>query len=183
MSKDSTRKATKVVGTETYINRSTGEIEEMQVISIEERDANFAKIWLVHAIEALELLGSKKLQVVLHILQERNIENQYIGTQREIAETLKISTATVSETIKVLVQSDFMKMEQQGVYRINPNVIYQGGKTSRMNVLYKYHNIPAYKENPEAELEGQLNVGDFDKKNLQAHANELEDEAIKENFL
>ena len=41
-----TRKKVKVVGTETYINQKTGELQEMQVIDIEERDANFHKLWL-----------------------------------------------------------------------------------------------------------------------------------------
>ena len=38
-----TRKKVKVVGTETYINQKTGELQEMQVIDIEERDANFSQ--------------------------------------------------------------------------------------------------------------------------------------------
>ena len=41
-----TRKKVKVIGTETYINQQTGELQEMQVIDIEERDANFHKLWL-----------------------------------------------------------------------------------------------------------------------------------------
>ena len=39
-----TRKKVKVIGTETYIKQSTGELEEMQVMRIEERDANFHKL-------------------------------------------------------------------------------------------------------------------------------------------
>ena len=45
-----TRKKVKVIGTETYIKQSTGEIEEMQVMKIEERDANFHKLWLEHIL-------------------------------------------------------------------------------------------------------------------------------------
>ena len=43
-----TRKKVKVIGTETYIKQDTGEIAEMQVVKIEERDANFHKLWLGH---------------------------------------------------------------------------------------------------------------------------------------
>ncbi|WP_281042436.1 replication/maintenance protein RepL, partial [Selenomonas infelix] len=46
-----TRKKVKVVGTETYIKQDTGELREMQVIDIEERDANFHKLWLGHYFE------------------------------------------------------------------------------------------------------------------------------------
>ncbi|WP_281042439.1 replication/maintenance protein RepL [Selenomonas infelix] len=45
-----TRKKVKVVGTETYIKQDTGELREMQVIDIEERDANFHKLWLGHIL-------------------------------------------------------------------------------------------------------------------------------------
>ena len=45
-----TRKRVKVVGTETYIKQDTGELREMQVIDIEERDANFHKLWLGHIL-------------------------------------------------------------------------------------------------------------------------------------
>ena len=41
-----TRKKVKIVGRENYINQNTGEIKEMKIINIEERDANFHKIWL-----------------------------------------------------------------------------------------------------------------------------------------
>ena len=36
-----TTKRVKVVGTEEYINTRTGELEQMQVTSIEDRDFNF----------------------------------------------------------------------------------------------------------------------------------------------
>ena len=52
-----TRKKVKVVGTETYINQKTGELQEMQVIDIEERDANFHKLWLGHILQSIDLIG------------------------------------------------------------------------------------------------------------------------------
>ncbi|WP_430060100.1 replication/maintenance protein RepL, partial [Priestia aryabhattai] len=41
-----TRKKIKFSGTQKYINQDTGEIVEMNVTEIEERDANFHKVWL-----------------------------------------------------------------------------------------------------------------------------------------
>ena len=54
-----TRKKVKVVGTETYINQQTGELQEMQVIDIEERDANFHKLWLGHILQSIDLIGNR----------------------------------------------------------------------------------------------------------------------------
>ena len=56
-----TRKKVKVVGVERYINQSDGSIAEMQVIEIEERDANFHKLWLGHIIQSIDLIGNQKL--------------------------------------------------------------------------------------------------------------------------
>ena len=50
----------KVIGTETYIKQDTGELKEMQVIDIEERDANFHKLWLGHILQSIDLIGNQK---------------------------------------------------------------------------------------------------------------------------
>lgn len=128
----------KVIGTETYINQQTGELIEMEVIEKEERDYNFHKLWLGHIVQALDIIGNKKIKVVNHILSKTDSQNLFIGTQREIAKDLNVSITTVNETLKALQESDFLIQVQQGVYRVNPNVIYKGSRGGRMNVLIKY---------------------------------------------
>lgn len=146
-----TRKKTKIIGKETYIKQDTGEITEMNVVEIEERDANFHKLWLGHILQTLDIIGNQKIKVVNYILENINSENVFIGTQREIAENIEASTKTVNVTIKALIESDFMAFVQDGVYRINPNVIFKGGKDRRMNILYKYYNDKNDKEDKETD--------------------------------
>lgn len=134
-----TRKKVKVIGTQTYINQSTGEINEMQVIDIEERDANFHKLWLGHILNSIDLIGNQKTKLAFWILDNLNSENQLIMTQRQIADKSGISIQTVSRTLSALINSNFLKQQQSGVYLINPDVLFKGGKTARMNVLLKYH--------------------------------------------
>ena len=55
-----TEKKVKVIGTQLYINATTGELEEMQVTSIENRDFNFTKVWMKNFIATLELVGNQK---------------------------------------------------------------------------------------------------------------------------
>lgn len=136
-----TRKKTKVVGCESYINSKTGEVVDMEVIEIEERDANFHKLWLGHVIAALNLVGNKKIQVINHMLGEMNKYNQYIGTQRQIAERIGVSVKTVNAALSMLLKADFLKQENQGVYIINPDKVFRGGRNDRLNVLYRYKNI------------------------------------------
>mgnify|MGYP000989888848 FL=1 len=142
-----TRRKMKIVGKQTYINQETGEMNEVQVIDIEERDANFHKIWLSHILNSIDLIGNQKTKLAFWILDNINSENQLIMTQRKIAKNSGISLYTVSETLKVLMDSNFLQKINSGAYRVNPNVLWKGGKSARMNVLFKYHqNEKADKE-------------------------------------
>ena len=135
-----TTKKTKIIGKETYINRDSGEIMEMDVIEQEERDFNFHKLWLGHIIQALDIIGNQKIKVVNFIMENANKDNLVIGTQREIAKKIGSSTTTVNQTIQALIEADFLTQVQQGVYRINPNVLFKGGRNGRLNILIKYYD-------------------------------------------
>lgn len=135
-----TRKKLKVIGTQEYINKQTGEIEEMNVISIEERDANFHKLWLGNILSHIDLIGNQKAKLAFWILDNLDSENKLTMTQKQIAEKTKISIQTVNLTIKTLINSNFLIKINMGAYRINPDIIFKGGKNDRMNVLYKYQN-------------------------------------------
>lgn len=135
-----TRKKVKVVGTETYIKQDTGEIAEMQVVQIEERDANFHKLWLGHILQSIDLIGNQKTKLAFWILDNLDSNNQLIKTQRKIAEETGMSTKTVSSTIKALMDSNFLLKINSGAYRINPDVIFKGGKNDRLNILLQYQN-------------------------------------------
>lgn len=133
-----TRKKVKVIGTKEFIDADTGEKSEMQVTDIEDRDANFHKIWLGHLLESLDMIGNKKIKVIMFVMNELNKENQFIGTHRYIADRLNVSLPTVTETMRVLQDSNFLIKIRNGLYRANPDVIFKGGKTDRLNVLLRY---------------------------------------------
>lgn len=135
-----TRKKVKVIGTENYIKQDTGEIKEMEVINVEERDFNFHKVWLSHIINSIDLIGNQKTKLAFWIIENLNKENQLIMTQRKIAEKTGMSIQTVSLTIKALIESNFLVKINSGAYRVNPNVLFKGGKTDRLNVLIEYSN-------------------------------------------
>jgi len=135
-----TRKKIKVIGTETYIKQDTGEIKEMNVISVEERDANFHKLWLGHIIQSLDLIGNKKIKVLNFIMNNLNSENYFLMTQQEMEKALGISRKTISDTMKALQESDFLTLVRSGTYRINPDVLFKGGKNNRLSVLIEYHD-------------------------------------------
>lgn len=135
-----TRKKVKIIGTQEYINKQTGEIEEMNVVSIEERDANFHKLWLGNILSHIDLIGNQKAKLAFWILDNLDKENKLIMTQKQIAEQTGISIKTVNLTINTLINSNFLIKINISAYRINPDIIFKGGKTDRLNVLIKYQN-------------------------------------------
>src|SRR5699024_10361899 len=101
---NTTRKKVKFLGTKEFIDASTGEKETMQVTNIEERDANFHKIWLGHMLESLDMIGNQKIRVAMFITENINKENELIMTYRVIAEKTNTSIQTVSVTQKANIQ-------------------------------------------------------------------------------
>ena len=134
-----TRKKVKVVGTRDFIDATTGEIHSMNVVTVEERDCNFHKVWLSHIIETLDLIGNQKINLFLWIMENLDKENKLCYTYRQMEQRTGISLKTIAETMKVLVDSNFLTRHNSGTYIVNPDIIFKGGKTDRLNVLIQYN--------------------------------------------
>ena len=136
-------KRQKIIGKQNYINQETGEIVETVVVEKEiEQDFNFHKIWLADLLNVIEIIGNKKLKVVKEILNRMNSKDNIVFfTQRNLAKELGISLQVVNSTIKILLESDFMKKIQNGVYQINPDLIIKGRTNKRVNMLIQYKNL------------------------------------------
>src|SRR5699024_6870303 len=135
---NTTRKKVKYLGTKELIDASTGEKETMQVTNIKERDATYHKLWLDHMLKSNDKIGNKKIRVAMFIMENINKENELIMTYRVIAENTNTSLQTVSETMKALQESNLLSKIRNGYYRVNPDVIFKGGRNDRMNVLLRY---------------------------------------------
>ena len=142
-----TTKKTKVVGTQTYIDKNSGEIVEMDVISIEEKDFNFMKFFLVNLLNQIDQVGNKKTQVMFYIIDKLDKNNMLFMTQTEIAEETGIGRKTVNEAFKILEECDFIKKIRDGKYQINPNSVFKGGIEKRRKVLLDYKAIGADDKN------------------------------------
>ena len=135
-----TRRKTKIVGRQDYVNPVTGEIVTMQVIEVEERNANFKKLWIGHLLGAVDELGSKKLQLLMWLFDQADVYNNIIGTVREIAEKTNLSFGTVQTTLAALEGKDILR-RKTGIITLNPDVVFKGGTSARMDVLIRYRNI------------------------------------------
>lgn len=134
------------IGRERYINEQTGEVQEFDVIEQTDKDFNFDKLWLGHILNSLDIIGNKKIKVLNWLLSNKNAQNQILGTQREIAEKTDVSGPIVNETMGMLIQSNLLKKVRNGLYMLNPDVLFKGGNNQRLNVLMKYKQISEFDE-------------------------------------
>jgi hypothetical protein len=141
MKNKTTAKKSKVVGKQNYINQSTGEIVEMNVVESTSTDFNFEKIWLGHIMQALDCLGSQRIKVVTWLIENKDNENRVVARQSDIAEGAGVSKQTVTDVVSTLINNDIMKMMHRGVYLLNPDVIFKGHHGKRMDVLIRYNKL------------------------------------------
>lgn len=150
-----TRKKVKVIGVEEYINPSTGEIKEMQVVSVEERDFNFTKVWMRDFLSKLDSIGNVKTHIAYWVIDHINRDNQLIYTQRQIADETGYSLKTVASTMKILQEAGLLRQRNAGCYVINPNTVFKGTQQARLNVLTEYQAL-GQPEKPKPSKEEQL---------------------------
>lgn len=139
MSQQTTKKV-KYVGTQEFINADTGEIESMQVSSIEDRDFNFTKVWMRNLISTLDIVGNQKTKLCFWLIDNLNKENQINLTQRQIADKANISLQTVNITMKILLDADFLRRINTSSYMVNPDIMYKGQRPARLNLLSQYQD-------------------------------------------
>src|SRR5699024_7333424 len=107
--------------------------ETMQVTNIEERDANFHKIWLGHMLESLDMIGNQKIRVAMFIMENINKENELIMTYRVIAEKTNTSLQTDSETMKALQESNLLRKIRKGYNKRETDYMFNMEKIKKKN--------------------------------------------------
>jgi len=134
-----TKKQT-VVGTQQYINSTTGEVEEFTVITkAVSKDFNFHKVWLSDILSVLDTFGTARLKVLTHLLKRmRSEDNTISGSYRELSKEMSISYPTVALTMKELIESNVIKKIATATYQFNPDLIVKGGSDKRRNLIIQY---------------------------------------------
>jgi DNA-binding transcriptional ArsR family regulator len=139
-------------GTETFINKATGEEVEVPTVYQDATDSGFEKIWLGHILTSLNELGNKKIQILSYLFQKKiNPHNIVTKTLQEIAKETGISYPTVSETIHILAKAGLIK-RKTGIIYLSPSMIFKGKHDTRMRIMFEYRNVGAGKEATVKEL-------------------------------
>lgn len=136
-----TTRKSKVIGTQEYIDKNTGEVVQMEVVSIEDKDFNFMKIFLMNLLNQIEAVGNKKTSVMFYIIDNLDKENMFYMTQTEVSKELGIGRTTVNEAFKILENTNFLKKIRDGKYQVNPDSVFKGSISKRMRVMLDYNKV------------------------------------------
>jgi hypothetical protein len=135
-------KKIEIVGSRDFADVNTGEISTFNVIKQQEQDSNFDKIWVALIFSAIEEFGSRKMDVLTWLIENRDRGNNTIlKTVAEIAKKTGTDKGTVTSTLNILVKHKLAK-RKTGIVWLSPDVIFRGGHGKRMNVLIQFNSIP-----------------------------------------
>ena len=170
---------TKIIGKEHYINASTGELMEMDVIESIEKDvdSNFYKLFMKDFLYAMDIVSNQKSKVAYWIIDHLQKDNMFVYSYRQVAEMTGISYQTVAGTIKALKDADFLRQEGK-LLIVNPAIIFKGTAARRANVLHRY----AQAESGDKQLDRQQRISNLSQtiENLQKQLKQLQMEEFKE---
>ncbi len=137
-------KSSRVIGTQEFYNRSTGEIVEMQLVQSDapEKDYNFHKLFLKNFEEALKPIVNKKTALCFWILSNLTKDNLLLYTYREISNKTDLSYKTVADTMQQLLNTDFLRKHSSGYYMVNPDIIFKGSYQRRCIAYRTFSQAP-----------------------------------------
>ena len=162
-----TSKKQKFVGCKVLTDLKTGEEYPVQVNVVEDRDFNFHKVWLNNFIISLQELANQKLNLAFWIIRNLDDKNRLIATFDTMVEETGYSRTTVASTMRILQRGKipFLVKIRNGVYQVNPDVLFKGRHANRMGVCFEYRenlnklnktNDAAPDDEPEPELNSEL---------------------------
>lgn len=112
-------------------------------------DVDFYKIYLSRFSRTLDGIMNQKMKLVLWLIRKMTLKNELKYSYREIARLSGISYQTVADTIKTLIEDDFMRRNGKTLM-VNPYAVFRG-KLDEKNFLYGIYKT--IKNQPEKEAE------------------------------
>jgi len=124
------------------LDTATGEL--IHVDQITKRTYGTKQFWKVYLMDFLSILGiidSKQLDIFIYIVEHtEQSQNLFIGTYKKIANETGASSRTIAKIMKKLQVNNFITKVQNGVWRVNPNVLMKGNDTKRQILLSYYRD-------------------------------------------
>lgn len=127
------------------IDKSTGNIvvDSPDLNAILKKAYGQKAFWKLYMADYIQvILGSmdyKQLDVFMYIsMNTQPSTNLFIGTYDKIMKDCNVSKDTVYKLIKKLIDNNFIKRKQNGVYMVNPNIVMKGNNSKKALLINYY---------------------------------------------
>lgn len=100
----------------------------------------FAITYLADLVRMIDTIGGKKMTVIKYILKNMDSNNKLSETQREIAKHCGVSLKTVTETLNLLEDANFIA-KKTGTVMLSPKIAHKGNKQRERYLLTKFNEI------------------------------------------
>lgn len=129
--------------TKRYIDEDGNEGTQTEVYKKTYGGKHFWRVWLGDLLYTLGLINnSKQLDVVFYVLDNTDpSSNLYIGTLRDTVEKTKISYGTVAAIFKKMQEVDMIVKQQNGLYKVKPNLLMKGDDNKKQRLVIEYEKI------------------------------------------
>lgn len=104
-------------------------------------DKNFYKIYFPYFTRYLDGIINQKMKLVLWLIRHMSIKNELKYSYREIAKLSGISYQTVAETMKTLMEKDFIRRTNEKTLMVNPKAVFRGRIDKKMRAVKAYNNL------------------------------------------
>lgn len=102
---------------------------------------NFWKVYLFDFLCVLGILDSKQVDVFIYIVSNTDQGNNlFYGTYKKIAKDCNVSEPTIAKVMGKLMENNFIKKVQNGLYEVNPNILMKGNDNKRAILLSYFEN-------------------------------------------
>ncbi|WP_122791484.1 replication/maintenance protein RepL [Intestinibacillus sp. Marseille-P6563] len=134
--------------TKRYIDEDGNEGTQTEVYKKTYGGKHFWRVWLGDLLYTLGLINnSKQLDVVFYVLDNTDpANNLYIGTIRKTVEETGVSLGTVSAIFKKMQDVDMIVKQQNGVYKVKPNLLMKGDDSKKQRLVIEYEKIKREEE-------------------------------------
>ncbi|MBD5402239.1 hypothetical protein HDR58_05510 [bacterium] len=103
-------------------------------------DVDFYKIYLSCFSKTLNGVMSQKMRLVLWLIRKMTLTNELKYSYREIAELSHISYQTVADTMKTLIEDDFIRRNGKTLM-VNPDAVFRGRLDKKTAAWNKYDSL------------------------------------------
>ena len=105
-------------------------------------DKNFWKLNMIDFTGSFSSISkSPQMNVILHVLDNLNWENMFIGNKAEVAKATGVCETTVKQTFTAMYENDIFRMVKPGVQMINPYLMVRGEKIHYFNLSNEYAKL------------------------------------------